>query len=72
MTMDQLVNRVCAWWEARQRQKRFQSMLRASPALKAAAEAHDRHQRQHKPSRADQIAMRQAVADMLGRREVRG
>jgi hypothetical protein len=56
-----------AWREARQRQKRREMMLRASPTLRAAAELHDLHLRQHKPSRQDLAVMRAATTDMLRR-----
>lgn len=56
-----------AWREARQRQKRLDLMLRASPSLRAAAELHDLHIRQHRPTRADIAMMRAATTDMLRR-----
>ena len=53
--------------EARQRQERREIMLRASPTLRAAAELHDLHSRQHKPRRQDLAVMRSATTDMLRR-----
>ncbi|WP_240233570.1 hypothetical protein [Devosia lacusdianchii] len=59
------------WREARQRQKRREMMLRASPTLRAAAELHDKHLRQHRPTRSDMAMMRDATADMLRRSKAR-
>jgi hypothetical protein len=59
------------WREARQRQKRREMMLRASPTLRAAAELHDLHLRQHRATRDDVALMRAATTDML-RRNVHG
>jgi len=58
-------------WRARQQsQARFDRMMRADPALRRAAMAHDRHLKAHRPSRADSLAMRDAVHARL-RLEVR-
>lgn len=56
-----------AWREARQRQKRREMMLRASPTLRAAAALHDRHMRQHRATRDDVALMRDATTQMLRR-----
>ena len=53
------------WRKARQRQKRREMMLRASPTLRAAAALHDRHLRQHRATRDDVALMRAATTDML-------
>lgn len=60
------------WREARQRQERREMMLRASPTLRAAAELHDLHSRQHQATRTDAAQMRSATTDMLRRSVTHG
>lgn len=55
------------WREARQRQKRREMMLRASPKLRRQAEAHDRKIARHEPSKAEWLGMRDATTELLRR-----
>jgi len=57
--------------EARRRRERFARLLRIDPQLKHAHEALERDRRRHAPTRADLMAMRQALHAEL-RREVQG
>ena len=53
--------------EAHQRQQRYARMLRASPDLRRRAEAHERKQARHEPSKAEWLGMRDATNNMLRR-----
>lgn len=56
--------------EARQRQERFARLLRIDPSLKRAHEALERDRKRHAPTRADIMAMRDALHAEL-KRELR-
>lgn len=58
-----------AYWERRQRQARFARLCRVAPELSAAHEALRRDRQQHRPTRADLAAIRQAMSARL-RREI--
>lgn len=62
------MNPIIAFIERHQRAQRFRRMLSVSPELRKAHEALERDRRQHKATRADIMAKRNALHEMLRRK----